>query len=197
MRIALLLPAVAGGLVAAVACGAGGIERLHEDTFDAGNGVILGPDNRPAPTGPAGSGLATGLPCDVQALLENRCIGCHVGKTAGAPRLLDYADLTAPSKTDPRQSMAQISLARMKSTTNRMPPPPAAPANADEIATMAEWVASGTTKRGLCTDPPPARIPPADAGGDAAALCASGVKWTRGDEGDPLMHPGRACNACH
>ena len=32
----------------------------------------------------AGTGAATGLPCDVQQLFENRCIGCHLG--ASPPR---------------------------------------------------------------------------------------------------------------
>ena len=202
MRYAVLFAAGIGGAVGlAVACGTGGIERLSEDTFDAG--IILGPDGLPAPTGPAGSGLATGLPCDVQALLENRCIGCHAGKTANAPRLLEYGDLIAPSKTDPKQSMAQIALARMTSTTSPMPPLPASRPDPDEIATMAAWVAAGTPKSALCTDTAPdggidSGLPPvADAGGDAAPLCTSGVLWTLGNQKSPLMHPGAACNSCH
>ena len=67
VRRAVLFAAVTGALAAAVACGTGGIERLREDpVVDAGNSVILGPDNRPAPTGPAGSGLATGLPLSAE-----------------------------------------------------------------------------------------------------------------------------------
>jgi hypothetical protein len=206
VRYAFLFAALAAAVVAAVACGTGGIERLSGDgnfDLDAGNGVILGPDNLPAPTGPAGSGLATGLPCDVQALFENRCIGCHEGKTPNAPRLLEYADLTAPSVADPRQTMAEMALVRMKSTTSPMPPAPAAPPDADEIATMEEWVAAGTPKGALCTDIPPdggtdSGIPAAvDAGPDAAPACLSGVMWALGDTGSASMHPGRACNSCH
>lgn len=192
--------ALVGAVAAAVACGAGGIQRLGDDTapdVDA-SGTVLGPDNQPAPTGPAGSGLATGLPCDVQALFENRCIGCHDGKTAGAPRLLDRADLTKASATDAKQSMAALSLARMKSTSSPMPPPPAELPDAEEIQIMADWVAAGTPKGVLCTDTPDggsdASKGPADAGGGA---CASGVMWTNGSTKSPLMHPGVACNDCH
>jgi len=203
VRYALLLAALTGAVAAAIACSSGRVEGLSGDgNFpDAGDSIILGPDNKPAPTGPAGSGLATGLPCDVQALLENRCIGCHDGKTAGAAPLLAYADLVAPSKSDPAQSMAKVALARIKSTSSPMPPAPAAPPDADEIATMEEWVAAGTPKAGLCTDPPPDggtdAGTPLDAGGDAAPACLSGARWTLGDQGSDLMHPGRACNACH
>src|SRR4051812_14727195 len=133
MRYSLLFAGAALGVAAAVAC-SGGTEPLGDDpAADGGdeNSTILGPDNTPAPTGPAGSGLATGLPCDVQAVLENRCIACHDGKTAGAPKMLDYADLMRPSVTDPTKSLAVLSLARMKSTTSPMPPPPALKPDAD------------------------------------------------------------------
>lgn len=203
MRYPLLLAAIAGAVGAAIACGSGGIQQLGEDSAPQGDSgaTILGPDNQPGPTGPAGTGLATGLPCDVQALLENRCIGCHDGKTAGAPPLLDYADLTAPSTTDPKQSMAALSLLRMQSPSSPMPPAPAVPPDADEIATMADWVAAGTPKGALCTETPDGggdagKDGGADAGDDAGA-CLSGVRWLDGDKGSATMHPGMACSDCH
>jgi mono/diheme cytochrome c family protein len=206
MRHALLIAAMAGGVAAAIACSSSKTEELSEDGVDAGEdtgSVILGPDNKPAPTGPAGSGLATGLPCDVQAVIENRCIACHDGKMAGVPKMLDYADLLAPAKADPTKSIAQLSLERMKSATSPMPPPPAVPPDADEIAVFEEWVKGGTLKGPVCTEPPPAdggkadAGPLPDAGPDAMPGCASGIKWADGNNGSPLMHPGAACNACH
>lgn len=206
MRGVLLIAAVLGAVAAAIACGTGPVERVGDVTFPADDTVILGPDNKPAPTGPAGSGLATGLPCDVQAIVENRCVGCHAGTTPGAPRLLEYADFIAPSVADPATTMAQSSLARMRSATSPMPPKPAATPEAEEIAAFQSWVAGGTKKGGLCTDPP------ADGGVDAGALpeagggdagdaggpaCTSGTMWTMGNARSPLMHPGLACNACH
>jgi cytochrome c553 len=32
---------------------------------------------------------------------------------------------------------------------------------------------------------------------DTPVTCTSNVKWTRGDRGSQLMHPGRACIQCH
>src|SRR6476619_3989292 len=133
MRSALLYASIAVAIAAAVACG---------DAADDGNGE--GADPNETATGPAGSGLSTGLPCGVQALLENRCIACHNGSVAESPRLLDYADLVAPSKSDPTKTMAQAALARLRSTTSPMPPPPAAPPEIDEINTLETWLILGT-----------------------------------------------------
>jgi mono/diheme cytochrome c family protein len=208
MRHILLIAAVLGGIAAAVACSSSGTEALSEDGADGGdeggNSVVLGPDNKPVPTGPAGTGLATGLPCDVQAVIENRCIACHDGKMAGVPKMLDYADLLQPSKLDGLKSIAVLSVERMKSTTSPMPPPPAEKPDADEIQVFADWVKAGTPKNAMaCTEAPPTGDggadagPLPDAGPDAAAGCASGVTWKDGNKKSPLMHPGLACNACH
>jgi cytochrome c5 len=194
----LAYAAICGALAAAIACGNGGVEHLSDLSTDLDAGVVLGPDNQPAPTGPAGTGLVTGLPCDVQAVVENRCKSCHDGATAGTPRLLDYADFEQPSKGDPTKTMAELSLLRMQK--GEMPPAPAEPPNDQEIQIFQDWVTGGTQKGGLCTDPPPAGGDggkAVDASLDAAPTCASGVLWTMGNTGSPAMHPGDACNACH
>jgi hypothetical protein len=108
----------------------------------------------------------------------------------------------AKSEVDPTKSLAEVALMRMKSTTSPMPPPPAVKPDADEIATFEAWVTAGTPQGALCTEAPPDggaldAGPLPDAGPDAAPGCASGVRWTRGNSGSPLMHPGVACNACH
>ena len=207
MRVRLLAyAAISGAVAAAVACGSGGTEHLSDpgalDAQDSGAGdPVLGPDNQPAPTGPAGSGLVTGLPCDVQAVVENRCQSCHDGNMAAAPHLLDYADFKQPSRIDPTKTMAEMALVRMKA--GQMPPPPATPANANEIQIFQDWITGGIQKGGLCTDPPPdggtdaGVVNITDAGTDGAPACASGIKWMMANTGSPLMHPGEACNACH
>jgi len=188
MRSAVLF-AICGVAVAiaGVACG------RSDDPADADAGVVAGDD---ASVGPAGSGLKTGLPCEVQAILENRCIACHDGTRPESPRLLDYADLVAPSKADPSTTMAQAALGRMKSTTSPMPPPPAVRPDAAEVEPFETWVILGTPKRNVtCTDapPPPSTTPPVT----GPTGCTSGKTWTGNDTGSPLMHPGAACNACH
>ena len=61
-----------------------------------------------------------------------------------------------------------------------MPPPPSAPATADEVATIANWIAAGSP-----------------AGTGCGPTCTSGRTWTGGNEGSPNMNPGMACIQCH
>lgn len=143
----------------------------------------------------AGTGANTGLPCDVQQLLENRCIGCHLAAPPG--KLLTYDDLTKPSTSDPTKTMAQVSLARMKSTSSPMPPPPAVAPTADEITVFEKWVTAGTPKGAACTGTA------ADAGAPVTSIyntplvCTSNTTWNGGNEGSSRMRPGGACITCH
>jgi hypothetical protein len=68
----------------------------------------------------------------------------------------------------------------MQSATVPMPPPPAAPATADEIAVIANWVAAGYP-----------------AGNGCGPICTSGRTWTRGNDGSESMNSGMPCIRCH
>lgn len=161
--------------------------------------AVLADAGAPAPvapvaTGPAGTGLATGLPCDVQGVIENRCLACHSNPPAnGAPTpLTTYADLAAPSAMDPTRTRAQLAVELMGEGV--MPPSPAVRPDADEFAAFANWVNAGAPPNPLaCTTVPPAPVPPVGVG----VACMSGSFWTGGDSGSELMHPGAACNNCH
>jgi cytochrome c553 len=146
---------------------------------------------------PSGSGaIDTGLPCDVQAALAARCTSCHgVQPLAGVPMsLVTYADLTRASLAMPAQSNAERAVARMQDPARPMPPPPASPATASEIAALSAWIAAGYPQ-GSCVaggdggaGPDPFAVPP---------TCTSNRRWTGGTEGSPSMSPGQACIACH
>jgi hypothetical protein len=145
-------------------------------------------------SGAAGTGQGTGLPCDVQAVIENRCIVCHDGSGI-QPRLLNYDDLLATATKDPTKSRAVVAVELMKGLA--MPPRPAARPEADEIAAFEDWIKAGTPRNPIaCTDPPPPASDGAVADG-GGGICTSGKTWTLGDQASPLMHPGAACNACH
>jgi hypothetical protein len=144
----------------------------------------------------AGTGAATGLPCDVQQLLENRCIGCHLGPSPKP--LLTYADLTAPSSTAGK-SMAQQSLVRMQSTTSPMPPAPAVAPDATEIKTFSDWVTAGTPMGMTCTSLPDGGV---DGGStptnyNTPTVCTSNKTWNGGTNGSASMQPGAPCITCH
>ena len=139
----------------------------------------------------AGAGN-TALPCEVQAVFAS-CLGCHGAKpSSGTPMsLVTHADLTAPAKSNPAMTNAQISVLRMQGKPSQMPPTPSTPMTAAQIATVQAWIAGGYAT-GTCGG--------ADGGVDPYATpptCTSNTKWTGGDRGAPEMHPGLDCISCH
>ena len=106
----------------------------------------------PGATGTGGSsggggGSVLGMPCDVQSLLQNRCVACHSNppiNSAPMP-LVTRADLMAPSLADPTQTVAQRALTRIQLTVGEMPPAPAARATTAEIQALSNWIASSYT----------------------------------------------------
>jgi len=129
------------------------------------------------------------LPCDVHAVLAAHCTSCHGDPpTSNAPySLVTYSDLV---RTVNGAEVAQRALARMQSATVPMPPPPATPVTASELATFSAWVTAATPSGdpNACTVIDPLDAPP---------TCTTGTFWTMGDTPSPLMRPGAACIACH
>lgn len=203
-----LVAAVAASSLAAILFACGGAEspssltgRGNPSTDGTGNSSTLpaddggGLDEGLNGTGVgAGTGANTGLPCDVQQLLENRCIGCHLKSPPGA--LLTYANLTGPSATNPQKTMAQASLERMKSTTAPMPPAPAVAPTPEEIAVFEKWVTAGAPMGATCTGLGDGGAPAAT-GFDTPVTCTSNTRWTGGNNESPNMRPGGACITCH
>jgi cytochrome c553 len=154
---------------------------------------------------------AEGLPCDVAKVLATSCTSCHgLRPKAGAPSsLVTYDDLVAKSDSDPGRTVADVSLERMKSTTEPMPPE-GAPA-ASDIAILETWIKAGLPKGSCATKSAtadgggPGAAPPGDGGaapkdgGSAPAptVCTSGTSWVTGTPPSTLMLPGKACIACH
>lgn len=203
-RHVVLFGTVAMAVAAGFACSTSSSEIEPTDTADASSATPTpSTTTTTTPEGPAGTGANTGLPCDVQAVLENRCLGCHAGQNPGVAPLLTYSDLMAKAASDPTKPLAQLSLERMKSTTAPMPPKPAEAPDPEEIAVFEAWIAGGTKKGAMCTEPPSADAgtPPAavdaGAGADGGATCTSGQFWTMGNTGSGLMNPGQTCQGCH
>ncbi len=136
----------------------------------------------------ANTSASSGLPCDVQAVLADRCLSCHGSQlSGGAPvHLATYADLT--QKNASGVTLAERALIRMTSASSLMPPPPASAATSTDIATMQAWMTAGMPS-GECMG---------GAGAfDGPMVCTSGTMWTRGNHESPDMHPGVACINCH
>ena len=146
----------------------------------------------------------TGLPCDVAELLTESCAECHgARRSGGAPnQLLTYEDLAAPSEADPEMTVAEVSLARMKST--KRPMPPTGKLGSDRVAIFESWIESGMP-RGTCGEDPAEKksgvSSDKDAGGkeapDASSVCTSNSTAPAGSPPSALMKPGKACIKCH
>ena len=81
----LLLGAIGVAVLAATACSSDfeDTEVVTDGGADDSSSSIPKIDGAaPGPEAPAGTGGNTGFPCDVQAVLENRCIACHDGGKA-------------------------------------------------------------------------------------------------------------------
>lgn len=145
----------------------------------------------------AGTGANTGLPCNVQQLLENRCIGCHLA--ASPPPLLTYDDLLKPAPSNPAKNLAQVSLERMKDTARPMPPKPAEAPTADEIATLEGWVNASTPKGMACTSVTDGGVEGGSTSNpyNTPTVCTSNQRWTGGNRESPNMRPGGTCITCH
>lgn len=192
-----------GGAAFAAACSSSNDATDTTDGGDEGgatssSGATYNPDDSINTSGVgAGTGGATGLPCDVQQVLENYCIGCHLATTKFP--LLSYDDLQKPAPSDPTKTMALRSLERM--SAGEMPPKPAIPLDPDEFAAFKTWIDANMPKNNeACTTTPPAGD--AGAGADSGlpsgpTVCTSNTTWKGGDEGDENMHPGGVCITCH
>jgi cytochrome c553 len=105
--------------------------------------------------------------------------------------LVSYADLMAPSPSDPSISNAQAALQRMQDPMSPMPPSPLS-LSAAEIQTFQTWVNTGMPQAD-CSAPP---APPPNIY-DTPVTCSSGTHWTQGTNGSAAMKPGGACINCH
>ncbi len=138
------------------------------------------------PGSTAAASLTTGLPCETSTLLATQCLGCH-GAGAAMP-LTSLEQLRAPAASAPGLSMAEAALARMRDGARPMPPGAAPSVAAADLAAFSAWVSAGMPE-GTCGTP--AQPVPEVLG------CATGARWTGGNEGSSAMQPGMACQACH
>jgi hypothetical protein len=104
------------------------------------------------------------------------------------------ADLSAPARSDPSKTVAQVCSTRIASTTIPMPPAPQAPLSAQEIASFQAWVAAGAPA-GACSGAGAEGGTSMPSPYDTPAQCSSGVT-TMLSEGS-RMRPGDTCVSCH
>lgn len=143
-----------------------------------------------------GTPITSDLPCEIEALLDQRCSSCHGDPLVGAPMpLLTRDDLLAPSNVDAAMTVGERSLARMLDTTIPMPPLPGTPVPADEIAIFEAWLTAGMPAEECASETTGGTV---DDPFDVEPRCSSATYWDPvDDDGSPLMSPGRDCVGCH
>jgi hypothetical protein len=155
-------------------------------------------------SGPSGGGVATPslyaweggtgtIPCDVATVLAAKCISCHSDPPIdnSLSGLVTFADLVARAKEDPTKNEAELSIARMQSTTAPMPPAALmTPATAAEITVLQNWVAAGFPSGTQCAG---------DAGpsGVATNVFAGATAFALGTEVNGHHNPGQNCLSHH
>jgi nitrate/TMAO reductase-like tetraheme cytochrome c subunit len=103
--------------------------------------------------------------------------------------MMSYADLAAPSMTEPSTTVAQLSITRMQDPKNPMPPDGASP---DDVAVLEAWYAAGMPQSTEVCDATAAKSVY-----DTPSVCTSNKKWAGGNRRSDLMRPGGACIGCH
>ncbi|HYP87564.1 MAG TPA: hypothetical protein VEQ59_05415 [Polyangiaceae bacterium] len=181
------------------ACGGGATSSSNQvsasdsggtDASNGGTSSTAGVGGMAGATATAGAST-TDLPCEVQALLANKCLSCH--QVDPPAKLLSSADFRRASKLDAAKSVGQVAVERVSLTTNlRMPPAPLAAATATEIAALSAWVDGGALAAS-CGQPVATAPDPYD----TPVVCTSMTNWTGGNRESPQMRPGGACISCH
>jgi hypothetical protein len=147
-RLAVTIVASAIALVAAVAC-----SGADSSAVGGGNDVTGGS------TGPGGGAdggniieTATGLPCEVDAVLKTRCQTCHAAQPkygASAP-LVTWDDL---QKSGPGGSASkkvfELLKERIHDDNRPMPPSPQPRLDEKELAAIDGWIAAGAKSTGV------------------------------------------------
>lgn len=105
----------------------------------------------PQPVTADGGASGTGLPCLVQALLEEHCQSCHSQRPSAPMPLMTYADLVAKAPSDPKKRVVDVAVARVSSAS--APMPPSGLLAASEASSLIDWAKAGAP-RGTCEAAP-------------------------------------------
>ncbi len=121
---------------------------VRGDTNGSASAPTNGGGSGASPGGGASGATASGLPCDVDAVLAKNCQSCHgASPTAGASSsLVTWNDLNAPSKSDPSRKEYELIGARTHDDKRPMPPPPNMRLSATDQATLDGFIAASAPK---------------------------------------------------
>jgi copper type II ascorbate-dependent monooxygenase-like protein len=147
-RLTLTVIAVVTAVVAAVACGGTGDDATSpkSDPTSAGGTASVPGAAAPGAGGGATVTSATGLPCDVDAVLKAHCQTCHASQPqfgASVP-LVTWDDLQKPAPgANAGKKVYELLQSRIHDDARPMPPSPQPRLDAKDAATVDTWIAAG------------------------------------------------------
>lgn len=128
-----------------------------------------------------------GIPCDVAAILAQRCQGCHADPPKfGAPMpLVDHGDVLVPLPSDPSRAVAEVVAERIVDPVDPMPPMGFLPDAERDV--LSQWIAAGTPRSDeVCDTPEP--DPDDGVGPDALPCEPTHTFVAHGNEADAPFH---------
>ena len=121
-----------------------GAEESLSEPSDSPADSTTSPGQTPNPHSEMQTG-ASGLPCEVQSILEEKCQFCHGATPSyGAPNpLMKWEDFHTGSMIYEGTTVLDHILSRVSGDDSIMPPPPNPPLSESEVATLQTWIDSG------------------------------------------------------
>jgi hypothetical protein len=119
-----------------------------------GSGGTTAGGTQPTATAGTTGGAGNGLPCDVSAILKEKCQTCHGDPLVSGPmKLITWADLQADSTAKPGNKIAARVKARISDSNMPMPPTGRAPLTAQEQQILSAYIDAGA-KQAACASAP-------------------------------------------
>ncbi|AKT40499.1 peptidylglycine alpha-amidating monooxygenase [Chondromyces crocatus] len=114
-----------------------------------------GDDGKSGTEGTGAGDTGSGLPCEVEAVLQKDCRSCHGSSPQfGAPNpLVTHADLHAAGRSDPSKKVYELVSDRVHDTARPMPPPPASPLGEESLRLLDDWIARGAPAGSTSCEP--------------------------------------------
>lgn len=188
LRITATLLAGAVAMAAAAACGGADASSAAEEV--AGNGAPTEPGSSTGTSRPVET--ATGLPCDVDAVLKTRCQTCHASEPkygASAPLVTGNDLQKAGPGASADKKIYELVKARIHDDARPMPPSPQPRLADKEAAALDAWIAAGAkaTDARCANDAPPDGVKPLSCKPDTVLKASKAFTMQPGSALDQYM----------
>jgi hypothetical protein len=162
--VSLSVLAIGTAVFAVTACQGDSADDMTKGADGTDTGAAANLPDRGGAGATSGGGAtvtaATGLPCDVEAVLSTHCQTCHSAQPqfGASTSLVTWADLQKPGPgANASKKVYELVQSRIHADAGFMPPSPQPRLDAKDLATIDSWIASGAkSSSATCTSAAPA-----------------------------------------